>query len=137
MHGVLHGKILHLAVVVRVVLMKNRNGAAVACDVDAAQTRIKLDYVGTAGHFEKRDGRVLVEIEHRHQLVSLTREEGTMVFRVERHAVVALAFPDWIAPDNLVRCRINDSENVLVLQVHIHLARDGIVLRHSGFTVEM
>ena len=60
-----------------------------------------------------------------------------MMFRIERHAVIALAFPDWIAPDDLVRFRINDRENVLVLQVDVHLTGDGIVLRHAGFTVEM
>src|SRR6266404_2606553 len=43
----------------------------------------------------------------------------------------------WIPPDDFVRRGIDDSENVLVLQVHVHLAGDGIVLRHPRFTVEM
>lgn len=47
MHGVLHAKILELAIVVRVILVKSRNGAAITGDVDAAQTRIELDDVGT------------------------------------------------------------------------------------------
>ncbi len=60
-----------------------------------------------------------------------------MVFGVQRHAVVSFAFSDWIPSNDLVRCRINDGENVLVLQVDIHPARDGVVLGHSRFTVEM
>jgi hypothetical protein len=54
MYRTLHAKILQLAIMVRVVLVKNRNGAALPGDVNAAQPWVELDYVGTAGHFEKR-----------------------------------------------------------------------------------
>src|SRR5580704_1598407 len=59
-HGVLHAEISELAIVVRIVLMENGNGPAVTGHVDAAQTWIKLDHVGTTRHLEKGDRRVLV-----------------------------------------------------------------------------
>src|SRR5713101_8761679 len=51
--------------------------------------------------------------------------------------VISLAFPNRIATDDLVRRGIDYRKNILVLQVHVHLARDGIVLRHSRFAVEV
>ena len=60
-----------------------------------------------------------------------------MMLRVKRHSMIALALPDGISTYNFVSCRIDDREDVLVLQVDVYLAGYGIVLRHSGFTVEM
>ena len=60
-----------------------------------------------------------------------------MVLRVKRHPMVSLALPDRVAPDDFVRRRINHREDVLVLQIHIHFSRDGVVLRHSRFTIEV
>lgn len=54
-----------------------------------------------------------------------------------RHSVVPLAPSDRIPSNDLVGCRINDRENVVVLQVYINFAGDRVVLRHSGFAVEM
>src|SRR5205814_9238370 len=72
-----------------------------------------------------------------HQIVLLARQKSTMMLRVKRHSVTALAVPDGISPYDSVSCRIDDREDVLVLQVDVYLAGYGIVLRHSGFTVEM
>ena len=55
--------------------MENGNSSAVTHSVDAAQTWVKLDHVGSPGQFEKRDRCVLVEIENGHQFVSLAREK--------------------------------------------------------------
>jgi len=60
-----------------------------------------------------------------------------MVFRVERHAVIALASTDGIAPDDLIGRRIDHGEDVLVLQIHVDLPRHGIVLRHAGLALEV
>ncbi len=80
---------------------------------------------------------VLVQIEDGHQVVLFTREKRAVMLRVQRHSVIALASPNGISPYNLVRHRIDDRKDVLVLQIDVHLAGDGIVLRHPGFTVEM
>jgi hypothetical protein len=50
--------------------------------------------------------------------------------------VIASTFADGVAGNHFVIGRIDHREQVLALQVDIHLLRDGIVLRHSGLTVE-
>jgi hypothetical protein len=52
-------------------------------------------------------------------VVSLAGEEGAMVLYVERHAVVAFAPLDRIAPDYLVGRWIDGSKFIAVLQVHV------------------
>ena len=42
------------------------------------------------------------------------------MFGVEGHSVISLAATDGIPPDDFVGCRIDDCENVLVLQIHVH-----------------
>ena len=59
------------------------------------------------------------------------------MLRIECHAVVPFAFPDRIPTYDRIGRGIDHREDVLVLQIHIHLVRDRIVLRHSRFTVEM
>src|SRR2546427_314223 len=76
-------------------------------------------------------------IEDCHQVVLFAREKSTMMLRVKRHSVIALAVPDGISTYNFVSRRIDDREDVLVLQVDVYLTGYWIVLRHSGFTVEM
>ena len=51
--------------------------------------------------------------------------------------MVSFAFRNGIASNHLIGRRINDGENVLVLQVDVNLPHDGIVLRHSRFAVEV
>ncbi len=80
---------------------------------------------------------MFVEIEDRHQVVSFTREKGAVMLRVKRHAVVSLAASHGIPAHNGIRRGVDDRKNVLVLQVHVHLARDRVVLRHTGLAVEM
>ena len=60
-----------------------------------------------------------------------------MVRGIEGHTVISLAAPHGIAPHNRIVFRVNHSENVLVLEVHIHFAGNRIVLRHPRFTVEV
>ena len=92
----LHAKVFELAIVVRVILPESGNGTAVTRDVDTSQTWIKLDDVRPAGHFEKRDRDMLVQVEHGHHFISFTRKKRTVMFGVKRHPVIALAFADWI-----------------------------------------
>src|SRR5438309_1245460 len=58
------------------------------------------------------------------------------MLRVRRHSMIALAPPNGISPYHLVRCGIDDRKDVLILEIDVHLAGDGIVLWHPGFTVE-
>lgn len=58
------------------------------------------------------------------------------MLRVKRHSVVTLAPPNGISLYHLVRQRIDDRKDVLILQIDIDLAGNGIILRHPGFTVE-
>ncbi len=51
--------------------------------------------------------------------------------------MVAFAAADCIAGDDFVRCRINDSEKILVLQIHVYLLSNRIILRHPRLAVEM
>src|SRR5260370_10842825 len=82
-HRVLHPKILHLAVMVRVTLVKHRNRAAVAGDVDTAQTGIKLDHAGPTRHFQKRDGYILLWVEPGAQSFSFAGQERTGMLRID------------------------------------------------------
>jgi hypothetical protein len=47
--------------------------------------------------------------------------------RVEGHAVVSFAPTHGITPHNFVGSRIDDRENVIVLQIHVDFASDRIV----------
>jgi len=58
-----------------------------------------------------------------------------MMFGIERHSMISPASANWITPNDFIRRGIDYRKNILVLQVHVHLARDGIVLRHSRFAV--
>ena len=133
----LNREVFELPVVVWIVLVKNGNSAAVACSVDAAQTGIIFDDIWSVSKREKGDWCVLVQIEDGHQVVLFAREKSTMMLRIKRHSVIALAVPDGISTYNFVSRRIDDREDVLVLQVDVYLTGYWIVLRHSGFTVEM
>src|SRR6266481_7932429 len=82
MDCMLDAKVFQLAVVVWIILMENGEGAAIARDVDAAQTSIEFDDIGSIRQRKKGDGRVLVEIENGHQVVLFTREERALVLRV-------------------------------------------------------
>ena len=57
--------------------------------------------------------------------------------RVKRHTVVSFAPSHGITPYHRVSRRIDDGKYILVLEVHVHLARDRVVLRHAGLTIEM
>ena len=80
---------------------------------------------------------MLIQIEDSHQVVLLTREKRAVMLQVKRHSVISLALPNRISPHHLICRRINDRKDVLILQINVYLAGDGIVLRHPGFTVEM
>ena len=79
-HGVLHAEVLEFAIVVRVILVKNSYGPAIARDINPAQTWIKFDDIRPAGHLEKRDRCVLVQVEHRHQFISFTGKKCAVMF---------------------------------------------------------
>src|SRR4029077_15081007 len=113
-----------------------RDGSTRAGNVNSLEARIEFDYIGTARHRQEGDGRVSVEIEDGHQVVAFAREEGAMMFRVKRHTVIPFAASYRVTPYHFIRRRIDHRENILVLQVYVHFLRDGVVLWHSGFTVE-
>ena len=60
-----------------------------------------------------------------------------MMLGIESHPVISLAAPNRKAPHNFIGYRIDDCKNVLILQIHVHLTRYGIVLRHPGLAVKM
>ena len=60
-----------------------------------------------------------------------------MVLGVERHAVISLALPDRIAPNHLVGRWIDYCKYILVLQIHVQVPRNWVVLRHSRFAVKV
>src|SRR3984893_7932440 len=121
---------LCIAVVVRVIGVKYGNGAAVASNVHASQAGIELDDFRSTRHRQKCNGRMRIQIEHRHQFISLARQEGAMVFGIECHSMISLTSSDRIPPDDLIDCGINDRKNILVLQIDVHLPRYRVVLRH-------
>ena len=66
MNGMLHGKVLKLPIMVRIVLGKNGDSTAVARGIDPIQSGIKTDYIRSIGHRQERNRPVFVEIEHSH-----------------------------------------------------------------------
>jgi len=60
-----------------------------------------------------------------------------VMLRVESHPVVSLASPDRITANNLIRCGINDRKNVLARKVDVHLACNGVILRHACLAIEV
>src|SRR5207248_2511567 len=110
------------------------DGSTVTSGVNAAQSRIKLDHIRTTRHVEIRDRLVLIKIKYGHWIVFFARQKSTMMFRIERHSVVAFATSDRIAPDHLVRCGVDHGKDILILQIHIYLASHWIILRHSGLS---
>src|SRR5438105_15018837 len=59
------------------------------------------------------------------------------MLRIECHAVVAVAASDGVAPDHRVGRRVDYSEEILILQVNVHLSGYMVVLRHASFTGEV
>ena len=60
-----------------------------------------------------------------------------MVLRIKRHSMIFFATPDWIPCNDFIRGRINYREYILVLKVDVHSASHRVVLRHSGFAIEV
>jgi hypothetical protein len=96
-----------------------------------------FDDVRAIGQRKIGDGLVPVEIKDGHEVVSFAGKKCAVMLRVKSHAVISLAASDRVSRYNLICGGINDSEDILVLQIHVHLARDRIVLWHAGFAVEM
>jgi len=132
----LNGDIFELPVMVRVVHLKDGNRPARTRHVNSLESWIDLDYVGSSRHGQKGDGLILIEIENRHELVSFTGKKSTVMFRVKRHAVVSFAPPNRILGDDFVLLGIDDRKNVVILEIHVDLACNRIVLRHSCLAVE-
>lgn len=51
--------------------------------------------------------------------------------------MVSFATAHRIATDHGIRCRVDHREDILILQVHVDLACDRVVLRHAGFASEL
>src|SRR5438132_14284540 len=137
MDRVLDGEVFQFTVVVWIILMEDGNSAAVTRDIDAPETGIEFDDIRSVRKREKGDWCVLVKVDDGHQVVLFAGEKCAMMLWVQRHSVISVASPNGISPYNLVRHRINDRKDVLVLQIDVYLAGDGIILRHSGFALEM
>src|SRR3989440_4293357 len=133
----LNRKILQLAVVIGVVHLEYRYSSARAGHVDSLDSRIKFDDIRATSHRKERDGLVSVEIKDRHQVLAFAGEEGTMMLWVKGHPVIPFAPPHRIAAYDFIRGRIDDREDIFVLEVYVNLLCDGIVLWHSRFTVEV
>ena len=95
-----------------------------------------MDNIRAFRHREMRDHLVRLEIEDGKIVVALARQKRAPSLWIDGHPVVALAARDRIAADDGIRARIDDREDVLILQVDIDLSRDVIVLRHAGLTIE-
>src|SRR5213594_3268936 len=80
---------------------------------------------------------MLIKIKNCHQFVSFTCQKSSPVLGVKRHSVIPVAFPNAVAPDDLIRLRVYHRKNILVLEIDIYLAGDGIVLWHPSFAVEV
>src|SRR5689334_15247318 len=59
-----------------------------------------------------------------------------MALCVDGHPVIPFAAGDRIPAGDSIGRRIDDREDVLVLQVDVHFSRDGIVLWHSRLAVK-
>src|SRR5258706_10896062 len=127
MNSLLYGKILQLLEMVGIVLLNDRDRPAGTCNVNVAEPGIEFRHVGTLGNREKRDGLVRIHVKDGQEIVSLADQKRTMVRGIERHAVVSLATAHRISGDHSIRRGIDYREGVLVLQVHINLARDWVV----------
>src|SRR6266487_3212841 len=136
MHFPLNGKILELAKVIGVVLLKHRNGVAGTSDVDSLQSGIEFDDVSSRSRREVGNRFVSIKIEDGHPVIDFALKKRAMMFRIERHAVIAFALSYRITRCNFVRRRIDHGEEVLVLEIDVDLARHGIVLRHSGLALK-
>src|SRR5262249_34410601 len=105
-------------------------------DVDSTKSWIELDDVRPLRHRQGCDDLLGVEIEHGQNVVAFARQECTMSLRVDRHPVVPLTAGDGIATDDGIRTRIDNREDVLILEIDVDLSGDGIVLRHACLAVE-
>jgi hypothetical protein len=59
-----------------------------------------------------------------------------MMLRVQRHAMICLAWPDRIPANNFVGYGIDHGKHVLILQVDVYLARNRVELRHTSLAIE-
>jgi len=80
---------------------------------------------------------LLFQVKNSHQFVTLTGQKRSFVLGVKRHSMIAVAFPNAVPTDHLIRLWIYYCENVLILKIHLDFARNRVVLSHPGFTVEM
>src|SRR5262249_35765788 len=109
---------------------------AAACDIDATEPWVELDDVRALRHRQLRDHLVRLEIEHGQNVIAFARQERAPSLRVDGHPVVALTAGDRVAADDGIRARIDDREDVLILEIDVDLPCDLIVLRHTGLAVE-
>ena len=136
-HLLLHWKIFKFAKVIWIEFLKYRNGSAVARNVNAFQTGVIFHHVRSLGQRQESYGLMLFQIKNRHQFVSFTCQKSSPVLGVKRHSVIPVASPNAVAPDNLIRLRVYHHKNILILEIDIDLAGNGIVLWHSSFAIEM
>src|SRR6266567_1750831 len=115
MDRVLDRKVFEVTGVLWIGLMKGGERAPVKNNINAAQASIEFDDIWSVSKREKRDWYVLVQIEHGHQIVLFTGKKRAMMLRVQRHSVISLASSDGISAYSLIRRRINDDKDILVL----------------------
>src|SRR6266446_322555 len=116
MYLLLNRKVFQLAVVIGIIHLEYRDCSARTGHIDALQSGVELDDVGTTGHGQECDRLTGVQIEDGHEVVTFTREEGTMMFWVQRHSMIPFAASHGIAPYDFICSRIDDRENILVLK---------------------
>src|SRR6516162_5860063 len=58
-----------------------------------------------------------------------------MMFR--SHSMVAFATPHRIASNHVIRVRIDNCKDIVILEIHINFAQNRVVLGHTCFTAEV
>src|SRR5260370_40008775 len=82
--------------------LDDRNGPAIARNVDAPQTRVEFHDVAAPGQREIRNRGVLIKVEHSQKIILLTDQEGPVMRGIECHAWISLAAPHGMAPRNRI-----------------------------------
>lgn len=82
------------------------------------------------------DGMVAIQRKHGHRPALSAKQKGAVSFRIDGHSMIELATRDRILADYAICCRIDLSNLICAAQIDVNLPRDGVVLRHTCFTVE-
>jgi len=80
------------------------------------------------------NGWCVSRLKNRQHVVPLTRQECQVPLRIKRHPMISKPAAHRVLADDHVRGRINHGQDILVLQIDVHLARDR---SYCGYTVSL